>query len=45
MSHRWVVVVSLLASGCQSATLWGSLAVFAVSLGIFLSTLGLGRLR
>lgn len=32
----------LILSGCEGA-MWGNLAVFAISLGIFMGTLSLGR--
>jgi len=32
----------LLLTGCESA-MWGNLAVFAISVGIFMGTLSLGR--
>jgi hypothetical protein len=36
-------IVTTAMSGCQGAALWGNLVVFAVSVGIFCSTLALGR--
>jgi hypothetical protein len=38
-----VVGSALCISGCQGVVLWGNLAVFGVSVGIFLGTLALGR--
>ena len=45
MASRTVSVVALAAvlCSCQGVVLWGNLAVFAVSVGIFLGTLALGR--
>jgi hypothetical protein len=40
-----VFLGSMAVSGCQGAAIWGNLAVFAVSVGIFCSTLALGRAR
>ncbi len=34
---------ALCLSGCQGVVLWGNLAVFGVSVCIFLGTLALGR--
>ena len=45
MSSR-AVSISILALGlcaCQGVVLWGNVAVLAVSIGIFLGTLALGR--
>ena len=38
-----IAAVSVLLCSCQGVVLWGNLAVFAVSVGIFLGTLALGR--
>jgi hypothetical protein len=38
-----VSIAAVVLSGCQGASLWGNLAVFGVSVGIFLSTLALGQ--
>lgn len=45
MRTRTVSTVALaaLCSSCQGVPLWGNLAVFAVSVGIFVGTLALGR--
>lgn len=45
MGGRALVVVGLACvSGCEGA-IWGNLAVLAVSVGIFMGTLSLGRVR
>lgn len=36
------IVTSLAASGCQGV-IWGNVAILAISLGIFMGTLSLGR--
>ena len=38
-----IVALATLLSACQGVVLWGNLAVFAVSVGLFLGTLALGR--
>jgi len=38
-----ILASAALMCSCQGVALWGNLAVFAVSLGIFLGTLALGR--
>ena len=50
MNHRRLVSALMLmfaCSGCalsgHAAAVWGNLVVFALSVGIFLSTLALGR--
>jgi hypothetical protein len=48
MVYRDPVITALAAtllSGCATTAIWGNLAVFAVSVGIFLSTLALGHGR
>lgn len=43
----WVLFLmgALGSAGCNSALVWGNLAVLALSVGIFVSTLALGRTR
>jgi hypothetical protein len=38
-----IAALSLLVCSCQGVILWGNVAVFAVTVGIFLGTLALGR--
>jgi hypothetical protein len=47
MHKAWLstlVLAAVCMSGCQGVV-WGNLAVFGVSVGIFMGTLGLGRGR
>jgi uncharacterized membrane protein YhaH (DUF805 family) len=44
---RWLLLLPIAAvglTGCEGA-MWGNLAVLAVSVGIFMGTLSLGRVR
>ncbi len=50
MHKRWLstlVFAALCASGCTGipGAIWGNLAVFGMSVGIFMGTLSLGRGR